>query len=167
MAQGRTAAQEMILWSLGFAAIALITAIAIRWTYPFSHEHDFSRHSKTIWFAGYILSIIALSTLVLVASMFWSKRLGNQPALAAFLAGLSTFAVLLLYSVVVIKRFPSGFGLGIIDLMNAKFLAEWQFIRFIGVISPICSILAAAMTWVGLRYGASLNGPQASSMTPP
>ena len=155
MAKGRDISNEMSFWTLGFAAISLIIVAVIRWAYPLSYEHDLSRRPLVTWFVGYALSSCAISALVVATSVLWSKWLVNKPSLASFLSAINTFIVLGLYCIAVTKTFPCRLGLGIIDTINAKFLAEWQFVTFLGVIAPFAAILAALLTWIRFKYRGS------------
>lgn len=152
MAQGRTAAQKIVFWILSFVATALILTLVIRGLYPL-YDHDFNRQPKTLWLAGYAASVLVLSVLVVLSAAFWGKRLGNRPALASLFSAITTFAVLLLYYIIDSLMGPSGVGWGVIDEMNAKFMAEWKFLNFVGILAPTCSLLSALLTRLSLRHG--------------
>jgi hypothetical protein len=148
MAQDRTTSQEIIFFGFGFAIIAIVLAAVVNWLYPLSYERELARRPMGVWLVGYSLSILVLSMLVIVASQLWFKRLHDRPVLAAFCAGATTFLAILLYSVAVLKMLPSGLGFELVDVMNAKFFAEWQFLKFVGIIAPTCALLSAGLTWI-------------------
>jgi hypothetical protein len=152
MAQGGTAAEKIVFYGLGFALIVLIITFVINWVYPLSDERDLKRHPMALWFTGYALSVFVLSAFAVLTSVLWSRRRSNRPGLASFLAAISMFVIMTIYCFAVVEAFPSRVGLEIVDLMNAKFLAEWQFLAFIGFIAPVCAILSATLTWIELKY---------------
>jgi len=42
-------------------------------------------------------------------------------------------------------------GIAIIDIMNAKLLGEYRFVKFFGIVAPLCAALAGALTWYDQR----------------
>jgi hypothetical protein len=140
----------MIFFGLGSTIAALVLVVIVNWLYPLAYERDLSRRPMSVWLVGYGLSILVLTMLVIGVSQLWFKRLHDRPILAAFCAGASVFLAILLYSVAVLKTLPSGFGVDFLDVMNAKFFAEWQFLKYIGIVAPTCALLSAGLTWIKL-----------------
>jgi hypothetical protein len=147
MAQNKTVVRDLAI-GIGFVTIALTIVIVLNYLYPLSREIARNRFPKSDLIIGYTISVLVLSILVVTSALGCSKRLHNKPGLASFIAAIGVAAVLVIYCIAIIKTFPSNLGLGILDLMNAKFLAEWRFIYFIGIITPLCAMLSAGLTWV-------------------
>lgn len=148
MAKDRTTAQEIIYLGIEYTILLLILGALVNWLYPIAYERELARHPIGVWLVGYSLSILALSLLVTAVSQLWFKQLYERPVLGAFSAGAATILVILLYSLATIMTSPSGVRVDIIDMMNAKFFAEWQFLKFISVVAPICALLSGGLTWV-------------------
>ncbi|MBN1570032.1 MAG: hypothetical protein JXA73_19460 [Acidobacteria bacterium] len=163
MAESRTSIKALIFYGISFFIIALVLAVVINWTYPISYEYELRRRPMELWFAGYTLSVAVLSAFIIVTSVLWSKWQIVHPGRASFFAALTIFVAISAYCFAVVKRFPSKLGLSIIDIMNAKFLAEWQFLAFIVIIAPICAVLSGILTWIRLKYMGRLPHSNVSS----
>lgn len=148
MAKDRTTAQEIIYLCIEYTILLLILGALVNWLYPIAYERELARQPLGIWLLGYSLSIFALSSLVMIVSLLWFKQLNKRSVLGAICAGLTSFFAILLYSIVVIKSSPTGIGITIIDIMNAKFFAEWHFLKFICIVAPICALLSGCLTWI-------------------
>lgn len=151
MAKDRTTHQKMIFFSVSFAVVALLLTVAMNWLYPLSYERELARRSLTVWRVGYGITVLLLSACVLGVSLLSSARFRDRSASAAICAGGTTLFILVVYCILVVKTNPAGFGITMVDIMNAKFFAEWQFLKFLGVISPSCAALSAALTWIESR----------------
>jgi hypothetical protein len=152
MAQNHSATQRVFYWGAGFMLAAIVSAVILDWLYPLSTERELARWPMAVLLTVYALTIVLLSTCVVGISLVFSIRFHGRSASGAFFASSTVFLILMLYCIVVVKTFPAGFGVELVDIMNAKLLAEWQFIKFVTVIAPLCAVLTATLTWFALRH---------------
>ncbi|MDM7997909.1 MAG: hypothetical protein QUT30_19740 [Acidobacteriota bacterium] len=151
MEKNRTASQKVILLGFGFASVLLIMFFLLVWLYPIGIERELSRRPMSIWYLVYGLAIALAALSILGISSICALLLARRPTAASFCAAVATFLLQLLYCVVVLNILPAGSGMSFIDIMNAKFLAEWQFLKIIGVVSPVSALLSAVLTWAWMN----------------
>lgn len=147
----RTTYQKMIFISVSFAVVALLLTVVINWLYPLSFERELARRPMFVWLIGYGSAIFLLSACVLMSSLLCTSQFPKSIRSATICAGAITFLILVAYCILVVNKFPEGFGIQMVDIMNAKFFAEWQHLKFLGVVSPACASLSAALTWIESR----------------
>lgn len=149
MAQSRATTQKIRL--VEFVSTVLVIAVVINWQYPISYERELARRTISFWVIGYTVSVVALASLVIGISMLWTRRLHDSPIKAATCAAATTLLFLVSYCGAIIGTLPAGLGFAPVDAINAKFLAEWQFLKFAGVISPLCAVLSASLALMETR----------------
>lgn len=130
----------------------VVTAAAINWLlqYLFSLEYHLSRYPAAEVWGGHAASVALLSLFVVGTAAAWSRRPIRPPSASACLMGLDIWCVLALYAFVVVQRSPR-FGWRPLDLTNSRYLADWEWVNFTGVLAPACATLGSAIAWLRIR----------------
>ena len=67
------------------------------------------------------------------------------------MTGMVIWCVLALLAYVAVQRLPDGFGWHILDLTSGRYVAEWRWVNFVGVLAPACATLGALIAWLRMR----------------
>src|SRR5262245_49490447 len=118
------------LAEMSWLVIVGIITVVVNWLYPISRERELGRWSMSTLVTGYFLAVVSFSAVVVGIAIISSRTLRNRSKMAIVVATSATFVTLLCYGITIVERLPHGIGIETIDIMNAKFLAEYQFVKF-------------------------------------